>query len=328
MLLKSSYKKARNNLWYKIFLFSLDKRIYFYIYPSYWHAIFCIKKACSNNICYFSARPNSGAGIGHQISNWNAGYWFAKIFDLKFAHFPFATQEWEDFLGFGENEVLVSDLQKQGFKKIKLPLFDENKQKELDLIRKIISSYSNRRVVFMAEQDQSYHDQFGVMNDIKRKFYNSEARKKDRLLYSNDAFNIAIHIRRGDIVIGQKNKDPNLLMRWQDNEYFVNVLKNIKGIIKTDKQIVIYLISQGRPEDFKVFEQFENIHYCLDMKPQDSFLHMVYADLIITSKSSFSYKPALLNNGIKVSPRVFWHGYPDTEDWILAEENGEFVENH
>ena len=58
------------------------------------------------------------------------------------------------------------------------------------------------------------------------------------------------------------------------------------------------------------------------MSAQDSFLHMVYADLLITSKSSFSYKPALLSNGIKVCPKYFWHGYPDTEDWILCDNNG------
>jgi hypothetical protein len=51
---------------------------------------------------------------------------------------------------------------------------------------------------------------------------------------------------------------------------------------------------------------------------------MVYADLLITSKSSFSYKPALLNKGIKLCPKKFWHDYPSMEDWVLADENGNF----
>lgn len=55
------------------------------------------------------------------------------------------------------------------------------------------------------------------------------------------------------------------------------------------------------------------------MNSQDSFLHMVYADCLITSKSSFSYKPALLNKGIKVCPKDFWHGYPNTKDWLLID---------
>ena len=50
---------------------------------------------------------------------------------------------------------------------------------------------------------------------------------------------------------------------------------------------------------------------------------MVYADCLITSKSSFSYKPALLSDGIKISPINFWHGYPKTSDWLLASDEGE-----
>jgi hypothetical protein len=54
----------------------------------------------------------------------------------------------------------------------------------------------------------------------------------------------------------------------------------------------------------------------------DSFLHMVFADILITSKSSFSYKPALLNNGVKISPRDFWHGYPQSKNWLLVDDEG------
>ena len=51
---------------------------------------------------------------------------------------------------------------------------------------------------------------------------------------------------------------------------------------------------------------------------------MVYADCLITSKSSFSYKPALLSDGIKISPINFWHGYPKTSDWLLASDEEKF----
>ena len=60
----------------------------------------------------------------------------------------------------------------------------------------------------------------------------------------------------------------------------------------------------------------------MDMGAQASFLHMVYADVLITSKSSFSYKPALLNHGIKVCPENFWHGYPDSNDWVMVDNHG------
>ena len=41
---------------------------------------------------------------------------------------------------------------------------------------------------------------------------------------------------------------------------------------------------------------------------------------------SFSYKPALLSKGIIVAPEHFWHGYPDSEKWIVVNEEGEVNE--
>lgn len=70
---------------------------------------------------YFTAVQNIGAGVGHRQANWNAGYWFAKVFNLYFAHTPNPSQRWEELLGLGEAEVHVSDLLKEGYVKVKLP---------------------------------------------------------------------------------------------------------------------------------------------------------------------------------------------------------------
>ncbi|MFK1788812.1 hypothetical protein ACIXBV_17435 [Bacteroides fragilis] len=157
---------------------------------------------------------------------------------------------------------------------------------------------------------------------LKKKFYSAPARKKDQLIYQRENFNIAIHVRRGDILSDVDN--PNLNMRFLSNDYFDKVLKQTVDNLYTDRPIHIYFFSQGKPEDYTEFFKYSNLHWCLHMGAQESFLHMVYADLLITSKSSFSYKPALLNNGIKICPRIFWHGYPLSPDWILVENDGSF----
>jgi hypothetical protein len=302
-----------------------EKQFYVKLYKSFWHYQFSNKsKNIGTEINYYTANPNPGAGIGHQLANWIAGYWFARQFCLKFAHSSFSSEKWEQFLGFGVDEIKVTELLQKGYKKVRLPLFNEFNLNEVELAKNIIKSYTDQRVIFVAEQDQFYQDQFGVIDDLKRKFYSANARKNDQLIYSRDYFNIAIHVRRGDITIGQLNQNPNLLMRWQDNNYFERVLTSIVENLVTDKPLAIYIFSQGVKEDFQEFEKFSNIHFCLEMGAQDSFLHFVYADLLITSKSSFSYKPALLSNGIKVCPKNFWHGYPDTKDWILVDDNGVF----
>lgn len=316
--------KAKRRFWRVVVNSTRKTYIYPFIYSSFWHYLLYPKKSIIDSACYYSAVPNPGAGIGHQMANWIAGYWFAGTMGLKFAHIPFSSEKWENFLGFGEHEISTIELIKtQGYKKVRLPLFDEVNRKEIDLIKKIIASYQDEKIVFIAEQDQFYRDQIGVMEHIKRKFHTSSARQNDHLVYSKENFNIAIHVRRGDIVMG-KETNANYQMRWQDNDYFEKVLTTLINQLKTEKPIAVYLFSQGDLDDFENFGKFKNIHFCLNMSAQDSFLHMVYADLLITSKSSFSYKPALLSNGIKVCPKDFWHGYPTTNDWILVNEDASF----
>lgn len=281
-----------------------------------------------NQSNYFTACPNRGAGIGHQMSNWHSGYWWAHYFGLNFAHTSFAQSSWERFLGYGVGEKTVAALKKEGYKVVRIPLFNENSPSDMELIKNIINSYSGSKVIFHAEQDQPYHDQIGVMPDIRRKFHSAVARKSDLTPYSDSNFNIAVHVRRGDIVIGQTNKDPNLLMRWLDNNYFENVLEQVMERLKVNKPVHIYIFSQGREEDFASFMRFGNVHFYLDLNPESTFLSLVYADLLITSKSSFSYKPAMLNpRGIKVCPANFWHSYPDAPDWILADDRGFVPDN-
>lgn len=296
--------------------------LYPYLYLSYWHYLLYKYNSTCDNTCYYTARPNPGAGIGHQIANWIAGLWYARQFRLKFAYLPFSTKQWDDFLGFGEGETTVAELKSKGYKIRRLPLFNENNKKEVELNKNIIQSYAGKKIIFIAEQDQFYKAQYGVMENLKQKFYSAPARQSDHLIYSKNHFNIAIHVRRGDIMVDPSN--PNLTMRYLSNDYFEKVLKQVIDNIKNSKPIHIYFFSQGTPADYPEFSTFQNLHWCLDMNVQDSFLHLTYADLLITSKSSFSYKPALLNNGIKVCPKNFWHGYPNTPDWILCENDGTF----
>ncbi len=310
-------RKIRN----EIIHYSRSKRFYPYIYKSYWHKKITYKdNRIQKSSFYFTAQPNPGAGIGHQMANWIAGYWWAKQFGLNFAHLPFSTSQWDDFLGFGEKENKVSDLVKEGYKKIRIPLFNEFNQREVNRIKNIINSYSGKKVIFICEQDQGYKDQYGVIKDIQEKFYGAIARRNDQIIYYKENFNIAIHVRRGDIMNDPEN--PNLQMRYISNNYFKNVLEQVLTKLETNKPIHIYVFSQGKPEDFPEFQHYKNLHWCFNMDAQESFLHMVYADCLITSKSSFSYKPALLNKGIKVCPKEFWHSYPKCKDWILMENEG------
>jgi len=329
MNLSDFYFRFKQYLWYNLVNCLINKQVYNYLYCSFWNYKLRRKGTDKNKTCYFAARPNPSAGIGHQLANWIAGYWFAKQFSLNFAHIPFSTQKWEFFMGFGDDEEKVEELIKNGYKARKLPLFNEDKSEEVELIKKIILSYSGKKIVFIAEQDQYYRNQFGVIKDIKRKFNQASARKNDQIIYVPSHFNIAVHVRR-TVVIGNKEiieDDAAKAMRWLNNDYYEKVLKQVLENIRVSKPISIYLFSTGKPEEFAEFSKYGDVHFCSLMDEYASFLHLIRSDLLITSKSSYSYKPALLSEGIKICPRHFWHGYPEGKDWILAENDGSFDTN-
>src|SRR5579864_5997221 len=161
----------------------------------------------------------------------------------------------------------------------------------MERVKKIISSY-NKKTLFVAEEDQYCKAHLEIIDDLKRKFYNARSRKDDQLIYQSQNINIAVHIRRGDIVIGQSTNNSNLLMRWQNTSYFENVLSRILDTLKASNNVHVYIFSQGKEEEFSVFNKFKNIHLCLDMNEKSSFLHLVHADIIVSSKSGFSFWPS------------------------------------
>ena len=62
--------------------------IYKYCYKSYWHYLFHNNKLnVSKKNLYFAARPNPGAGIGHQMANWIAGLQKSSKSNLPIYHF-------------------------------------------------------------------------------------------------------------------------------------------------------------------------------------------------------------------------------------------------
>lgn len=304
-----------------------------FFYASYRHRNKKQAADADQGTVYITQIPNEGAGIGHQIANFNGGYHYAMLFGIPFAYPGFRNKEWEHFLGFGEHEVSVKELKKQGYRMRKLPYFDESEE-GLALIRQIIRSYAGEKVILSVELDQFYQKQYEVIPYIKGKFEEASARKEDRLIYQEGKVSMAVHIRRGDIVAAGETKSAQpeagerkeaaaaqgMSKRWLSLDYFENIVRQVSE--KIGDQLDIYLFSQGDKKDYQCFEKYGNVIYCFDMSDQDSFLHMVRADILVISKSSFSYKPALLADGVRICPPDFWHGYPESEKWIVADGEG------
>lgn len=153
--------------------------------------------------------------------------------------------------------------------------------------------------------------------------------KKDvtyRIRESGWSKNLSIHIRRGDV--NSKNHPG----RYLDDEVYVKIMKKI---MKENESFSISLHSQkpfnGDLKQYtKTFGKKLTIHLDSTWKSHneddlnkmlDSILKdwkiMINSGILVTSKSSFSYTPALLNiNEVHYIP--FWH--PKLKYWIIEKE--------
>ncbi len=331
--MKNRYRHSNSNVPDKIyrkvhsFVFSRvhDITSTYPLYKSYRHIKHHQNGSSNKSDLYLTQEPNHGAGIGHQLSNWNAGYWFAHAFGIKYAYSSLPNEEWDRFFGLGDGEITAKELLRQGYRKVRLPYYDERDSDQMKIIQRIVDSYSNEKVVFYNELDQSYTDQYGVAKHLQEKFYHAPEREKDQLLYKRENLNIAIHIRRGDIGDQMGNVPEQYQNRWMNDSYYERLIRWMAVQLKDNSALKpkVFIFTEGESDDYRTWETYGiPIEVCNHVSAKCTMLHFIFADILVTSKSSFSYKPALINTGLKIVPNNFWHHYPKNDEWITVDDDG------
>ncbi len=244
---------------------------------------------------------------------------FSDIMHIKYIHTPFVKlqhnyandanweKKWENFFNLGKGESKIDD---NGLQiKQEIPL-EENPLK--------IKKQSN--TLFILRHCHIYTDLFPnqysrIKDKLVQKYYESPKNEYE-LHYDPQKVNIAVHIRRGDV-----NADNEFKDKFTENPYIENVISNILEVITAygiESTLSVY--SEGNLADFKYLEKF-NPRFFLDISPFTTFHNLVYADVLVMSKSTFSYAAALLSNGI-----IFYIPFRHTqqEGWIKINGNAEF----
>ena len=110
---KLTYQKVKHLLWTYFVLKKLKNTwIYFYLYRSFWHSVLNLNfnNISKNQKNYMSIDVDPGAGIGHQLANYNSAIWYAKKFNLIHAHTSFPNKKWEKLLGFNYSTICLENL--------------------------------------------------------------------------------------------------------------------------------------------------------------------------------------------------------------------------
>jgi hypothetical protein len=122
---------------------------------------------------------------------------------------------------------------------------------------------------------------------------------------------VAVHIRRGDVKMGN-------LARYVPNAYYVGMIQKIKEITP-HAEIAIYSEANSS-ENFNVFREL-GCKLFLDADLEFTWKEMIFADVLVMSKGSFAYVPALYNqNFVIYHPAWYtkldhWHSNDDPQLW-------------
>lgn len=127
--------------------------------------------------------------------------------------------------------------------------------------------------------------------------------------FDENNFNVALHVRRGDVL------DP---MRWIEQDVYAKVARRICLEWKRDKtkkksNIEVHIFSSGKNRDGNwdalrsVSDECGEVKLHVDEYEFDTWAHFVTADVLVLSRSSFGYVPALMNEGTVHFPFGFLH---------------------
>lgn len=135
--------------------------------------------------------------------------------------------------------------------------------------------------------------------------------KEKNLLFNEEVFNVAIHVRRGDV----SAKTP---VRFTSGKKINELIRRIQSCLENrDHKIWIFCISDE--PDLKALEG-DGVRLISNLNIFDVFDHLISADMLVTSKSSVGYLPAVIGNGI-VLYEPFWH--QPMSDWLNIESDFE-----
>lgn len=150
----------------------------------------------------------------------------------------------------------------------------------------------------------------GYLKDIKENLtYNKET------YFDKNIFNISLHLRTLNSCDIPTYPEMETYLVYKDSSH----IKNIFDILKErlyNKKVCVYIHSQGDKNDFTDLLEFseENFEIILKLNehPIDDIYHMSNADLLIMSKSSYSWIAHLLNfNQTLVRDNFYQPTYPN-----------------
>jgi hypothetical protein len=136
------------------------------------------------------------------------------------------------------------------------------------------------------------------------------------LSFNPNELNIAVHVRRGDLLPGRQFSD--LSSRMLSDAWYLKILNVVTQ--NTNQKLAIHIFSEGKDGQyhsengtpFSWRAHFQDRPYAvyehIDSDFMATFHHLLNADVLIGSKSGMSHLAGMLGKHIKIMPKM-WHSY-------------------
>lgn len=200
---------------------------------------------------------------------------------------------------------------------IDIPSNHQNDDEAYQEIDRFIQNHPESNIAFKVSQNPSGDYEYATTKDWFLEAY-IKARKiyPITLSYTPDKLNIAVHIRRGDLLPGRQFSD--LSSRMLPDSWYLKILNVV--IRNSYQKLSIHIFSEGKDgryrselgAPFSWKAQFQNttceVHEHIDSDFMSTFHHLLNADVLIGSKSGMSHLAGMLGKRVKIMPKM-WHSY-------------------
>lgn len=200
---------------------------------------------------------------------------------------------------------------------IDIPSNEQNDDEVYQEIDRFIQNNPDSNIAFKISRNLSGDCEYGL---TRAWFLNAYSKARELypipLLFNPNKLNIALHIRRGDLLPGRQFSD--LSSRMLPDAWYLEILNTVLN--NSVSPIAIHIFSEGkegqyyseRGNPFSWKEHFQNsghdVYEHIDTDFKTTFHHLIYADVLIGSKSGMSHLAGMLGEQVKLMPHM-WHSY-------------------
>ncbi|MDH6153983.1 hypothetical protein M2124_000239 [Polynucleobacter sphagniphilus] len=223
------------------------------------------------------------------------------------------------------------------FPEFPVPSIDQIDDEAYKLVDQFIQSHPESNIVFKLNNKNSGDYEYGATREWFMQAY-AQARTHHPIAldYQQDKLNVAVHIRRGDLLPGRQYAD--LSSRMLPDYWYLNLLSVLMQ--STSKKLAIHIYSEGKAGQY-YSEMNEPFSWCAHLKDSghevyehidesfmSTFHHLLFADILIGSKSGMTHLAGMLGKQMKLVPKM-WHSYRGAKNVIeVADDIKEFDKEH